>query len=485
MVSAELAPLAKTGGLADAVAGLAGALAARGHDVRVLMPRYPHLPPAGWTETTAGETGDMRFVELSGDGEGPRVYAVSAPDLTDGDAIYLADDRDGPRFLRLCRAAVASEAALGWRPDIVHCHDWHSALVPALLRARTATPAPLAAARCVLTLHNIGFQGIFPAEVLQPGAPIESGALDAGAAGADLDAFVETNDAGERVVNFLKTGIRYADRITTVSPRYAAEIQSSAEYGMGLEDLLRARSDDLRGILNGVDYRLWSPETDPLISPHYGRADPSGKRLVKSALCAALSLPPGPPLVGVVTRLFYQKGIDLLVGALPALLERTDARFALLGSGDADIEQALADAAKRHPDRISFTRGYDETLAHRILAGSDIVLVPSRYEPCGLTQMYALRYGTIPVVRATGGLADTIGHFDPATGEGNGSVFEHADVEGLIWGLTTALGWHASPDTWTRLIDNAMRADFSWARQAEPYEALYRELLDDARIPPK
>ncbi|MBN1239877.1 MAG: glycosyltransferase, partial [Gammaproteobacteria bacterium] len=290
-------------------------------------------------------------------------------------------------------------------------------------------------------------------------------------------ALIEPNGDGEPFVNFLKTGIRFAERITTVSPRYAEEIQSSPEFGMGLEDLLRERRHELSGILNGVDYRLWSPETDPFIEPHFSRADPAGKQLVKRALCAALSLPEQAPLVGVVTRLFYQKGIDLLVDALPVLLEQTDACFALLGSGDAELERALAQAAARHPDRVSFTRGYDEALAHRILAGSDLVLVPSRYEPCGLTQMYALRYGTVPVVRATGGLADTIRHFDPATGQGNGSVFDHADVDGLIWGLTTALLWYADAHAWRRLVDNGMRADFSWARQAEPYEALYRELL--------
>jgi starch synthase len=325
--------------------------------------------------------------------------------------------------------------------------------------------APPRRPRCLLTLHNVGYQGVFPEEILERRGCTELGAL--------------RNEAERSAhsVNFLKLGIRYADALTTVSPTYAREIQLP-EFGMGLEDALRARAGDLTGILNGVDYREWSPETDPFLEPHYTRTNLAGKRRIKAALSAALGLPDdGAPLIGVVTRLVWQKGIDLLAAALPALLENTRARFALLGSGDAELERTLAELAARHSGRIAFRAGYDEALAHRILAGADFIAVPSRYEPCGLTQLYAMRYGTVPIVRATGGLADSVHPFDAARGTGDGSVFEHADSEGLIWGVTTALGWYDDPSLWPRVIDNAMRADFSWAHQAPEYEALYERLL--------
>jgi starch synthase len=345
-------------------------------------------------------------------------------------------------------------------PDIVHCHDWHTALVPVLLRADGTVPS-----RSVLTLHNIGYQGVFPASAVD---------LEAH---APLRPWVDETTSPP-MINFLRTGIRAADSLTTVSPTYAAEIQRS-DFGMGLEDVLQERSADLAGILNGVDYSIWDPRVDPHLDVHYGPEDVRPKSEIKRALCAQLGLSfrRDAPLLGVVTRLATQKGIDLLVAILPGLLERTSATLALLGSGDGDLERELEQIAERAPQRMSFTCGYDEALAHRILAGSDIVLVPSRYEPCGLTQMYALRYGSIPVVRATGGLADTVVHFDPAAGTGNGSVFEHADGQALAWGIDQALGWFADGAKWRTLMRNAMAADFAWSRQAPHYVALYERLL--------
>jgi starch synthase len=248
---------------------------------------------------------------------------------------------------------------------------------------------------------------------------------------------------------------------------------------MGLEDALAARSDDVVGILNGVDYDSWGPDSDPYIGVRYDTADIAPKYRLKGALCKRLGLLPdqNAPLLGFVSRLAEQKGIDLIVEALPTLLATTRANFAFLGSGDRLLADELMRLASEHPQRISFAEGYSEPLAHQILAGSDIALVPSRYEPCGLTQMYALRYGTIPVVRATGGLADTVHHYDPALGRGNGAVFLDADVGGLLWGIRCALGWFDEPRSWARLIANAMAADFSWRKQVRPYEALYRSLL--------
>jgi starch synthase len=458
-VAAELAPLAKTGGLGDAVAGLCNALARRGHDVRVLLPKYSDLPRLGRDAVTAvHERPPYRFVELGG--EGPRTYLVDLAELT-GSGVYAADERDGARFLKLSTAAAELGDALGWRADVLHCHDWHAALTPVAIRAARATgtaPPP-----CVLTLHNIGYQGVFGETVLDLGGP-------------GLRASIAADAVADGAVNFLRAGLRAADAITTVSPTYAAEIRTPA-FGMGLEDVLGERSDALLGILNGVDYAVWSPASDPYIDARWDATDLAPKHALKQAFRARLGLPVDGPLIGLVSRLVAQKGIDLVAAALPALLAETRASFVALGSGDDGLTAQLRHIAASHPQRVSFTEGYDEALAHHILAASDLTLVPSRYEPCGLTQMYALRYGTIPVVRATGGLADTVQHFDPATGRGTGSVFRDADPGGLLWGVRTALAWHADARAWRQLVANAMAADFSWHVQARPYEALYRKLV--------
>jgi starch synthase len=485
MVCSEFAPLAKTGGLGDAVAGLSEALCARGHDVRVLLPKYSHLPLAGTQTRPAVQAGTRhRYFELippaaTGAGAaasvppargasaslksrraGPRVYLLDLAELTPGE-IYLADDRDAGRFIRLADAAVELGDAIGWRPDVLHCHDWHAALVPLAQRARhPERPVPT-----VLTLHNIGYQGIFADTVLATYGLEEIEALTA------PDALVGGS------INFLRAGLRAADILTTVSRTYAREIRTPA-FGMGLEDVLNDRADDLVGILNGVDYDVWSPTSDPFIATHYDATNVTPKYRIKGALAQRAGLLPdqNAPLLGAVSRLATQKGIDLVTAVLPELIAETRANFVFLGSGDAVVAADLRRLATAHPRRIAFTDGYDEQLAHQIFAGSDIVLVPSRYEPCGLTQMYALRYGTIPVVRATGGLADTIQHFDPEAGTGNGSLFRDADAPGLLWGVRSALAWFDDPPAWSRLMANAMAADFSWRKQVRHYEALYRRL---------
>jgi starch synthase len=457
MVCSEFAPWAKTGGLGDAVAGLGGALAAAGHDVRVLLPHYAHLPPApGPSAVVATPLGTQRIAELANAG-GARVFTVDLGEPS-GSPIYTGDVRDAGRFLRLA-AAAAVFAPEGWRPHVVHCHDWHAALTPVVQRL-TGSAVP-----SILTLHNVGYQGVFPIEVLDEHAA------------AGLPHAIAADARGAGTVNFLRAGLRSATRISTVSPTYATEILAP-EFGMGLEDVLVARRADVVGILNGVDYGVWSPERDPFIAARYSAADLAPKRRNKQALLAQLGLDGGngDPLVGLVTRLAGQKGIDLLVAALPTLLAETRACFAILGSGEAWLAAELRRFATEQPRRVAFVDGYDEALSHRIFAGSDITVVPSRYEPCGLTQMYALRYGTVPVVRATGGLADTIAHFDPATGAGNGSVFRDADVGGLLWGLRTALGWYDDERAFARAMANGMAADFSWRRQVPRYEDLYRSV---------
>jgi starch synthase len=465
MVASEFAPLAKTGGLADAVTGLCGALAARGHDVRVLLPRYAHLADeSAAAPVAAGDAARFYAAEpaVRDAKKAPRVYLLDLGPLT-ADAIYTGDERDGARFLALAAAALELGPALDWEPDVLHCHDWHAALTPVLQRGRAAQSRR----PTVLTLHNIGYQGVFADTV-------------AAAAGHPELPSAFTADAHRGgTLNYLRAGVRAADAITTVSPTYAQEIRTSA-YGMGLEDLLAARSADLVGILNGVDYETWSPEVDPYLTHHhYDAANLTPKYRLKGELCGQLGLLPdqNAPLIGVVSRLVEQKGIDLVTTALPTLLAETRINFACLGSGDPALCTSLELLARQHPRRVAFLNRYDERLAHAIFAGSDIALIPSRYEPCGLTQMYALRYGTIPVVRATGGLADTIQHFDPRTGAGNGSVFRDADPSGLLWGIRCALAWFDEPAAWSRLIGNAMAADFSWRKQVRPYETLYRRLL--------
>jgi len=474
MVCSEFAPYAKTGGLADAVTGLSNALAARGHDVRVLLPKYAHLPPAGTAAKPLDSgAGKHRYFELAatrtrgatatGRGRrvsGPTVYLLDLAELTPG-GIYHGDERDGGRFLRLAEAAVELAEVLDWRPDVLHCHDWHAALVPVVQRSRApARPIPT-----VLTLHNIGYQGLFPDTVLTR-------------YGADAISDAIAPDAlGGGTVNFLRAGLRAADAVTTVSPTYAEEIRTPA-FGMGLEDVLDARADGVVGILNGVDYDVWDPSIDPFLDVHYDALNLSAKYTIKGALAQRVGLLPdlNSPLLGVVSRLTPQKGIDLISAVLPTILATTRASFVGLGSGDDSVAAHLRGLAAANPRRVAFVEAYDEPLAHRIFAGADIALVPSRYEPCGLTQMYALRYGTIPVVRATGGLADTIRHFDPATGLGNGSVFRDADPGGLLWGIKSALAWFDDPPAWSRVIANAMATDFSWRKQAKPYESLYRGL---------
>jgi starch synthase len=461
MACAEFAPLAKTGGLADAVTGLADTLAGRGHDVRVLLPRYAHLAAAGKPLRPVGRRGRPEFAQLDAVAGRPRVYLVELGALA-AETIYTGDDRDAGRFLRLAAGALELSTALGWRPDILHCHDWHAALVPVLRRAT----GDARLGRTVLTLHNVGYQGVFATRVLDDyGRP-------------ELRAAIASDAQAGGHVNFLRAGLHAADVVTTVSPTYAREIRTPA-FGMGLDDLLRLRGDDLVGILNGVDYAVWNPTTDPFIDDHYDAGDLAPKRRLKGALARRLGLATGDgaPLIGVVTRLAAQKGIDLLAAVLPTLLAESRASIAVLGSGDITLAAELTRLAREHPGRASFTDGYDEGLAHLIFAGSDLTLVPSRYEPCGLTQMYALRYGTIPVVRATGGLADTIQHYDPAQGSGNGSVFRDADPAGLLWGIRTALGWYDDASAWSRLVANAMAADFSWRHRAPDYESLYRRLV--------
>ncbi len=472
-VTAELSPHAKAGGLADAAGALSSALHARGVDLRVFLPLYAAIDRGSLTlaqepglEALDLVLGSHRYhyaVRRARRASGPDLFLVDCPELFGRPGVYGDGHDEHRRFALLCHAALAACARTGFRPDVVHCHDWHTALVPTLLRQQYGREPALAAARSLFTIHNLGYQGWLPGHLAgELGLP--DGAVDLSGGS----------------VNLLRQGLRDAHAVSTVSPTYAREI-CTPELGMGLDDVLRARGEPVAGILNGVDYSVWDPATDPHLPHRYSADDLAGKTAMRAVLCDRLGLENRPDrlLVGIVSRLVWQKGLDLLGGALAGPLSRGRIALAVLGSGEPANEAMLDGLARAHPGRVAFVRGYDESLAHWIEAGADAFLMPSRYEPCGLNQMYSLRYGTVPMVRRTGGLADSVSHFDPATGEGTGVVFNDADQGAVRWAVETAADWHADPALWRRIVANGMRADFSWGRQVGEYLELYERVCRD------
>src|SRR3954452_1133361 len=473
--AAELFPWVKTGGLGDVIAALPPALAALDIDVRLVLPGFtafldalPLTEIARLRTPFAAERVRIALAELPD--SGVRAYLVDHPAFYDrpGSPYADPDGRDWPdnhrRFALLgwAAAALAQGADPKWRPDILHAHDWHAGLAPAYLRA-VGAPVP-----SVFTVHNLAYQGFFPA------AGFADLALPPGFFSIDGVEFYGG-------VSFLKAGLFYADRLTTVSPTYAREIQTPA-FGNGLDGLLRSRAGVLSGILNGVDPKIWSPENDALLPRRYGIDDAAaGKAAAKAALQRRLGLAVEPEalLFGGVTRLSSQKGLDLLLAALPALIAE-GAQLALLGSGDAALEAGFAAAAAAHPGRAGIVVGYDEALSHLVMAGADSVLVPSRFEPCGLTQLYALRYGALPLVRRTGGLADTVVDANAVTlaeGAATGFVFDDESPDALLGAAQRAAALYADRGAWQRVMRQAMTGDFSWEASARQYLALYRQLV--------
>ncbi len=476
LLTSEMMPFAKTGGLADVAGALSLELAQRGIDIRPFMPLYRSVRQGPWKfepVPTVQRVGialgaskyEFSLLTARFPDSGVSAWFIDCPPLFDRGSLYTSDPDEHHRFLLFTRAVIESCQRLQFAPDIFHCNDWHAALLPLLLRTAYAWDALFARSRTVLTIHNIGYQGIMPAS-----------------AAADLDlgagvALLEAGDLAAGVINALKNGITLADAVTTVSPTYAREICASP-LGMGMEQALRARADGVTGILNGVDYRLWDPQVDPLLKVHFAPGDLAGKLANKYQALAAhgVTFVRSRPLLAIVSRLTDQKGFDLLIEVLPKLLQQRDFNLIVLGEGEPVYERFFAAMAQRFAGRVGFRAAYDEALAHLMEAGGDIFLMPSRYEPCGLNQMYSLRYGTIPIVHKTGGLADSVQHFDPASGHGTGCVFNDFDTAAISWALNTCLDWFAKPALWRRLMANAMAQDFSWGRQIGEYEALFRRV---------
>ena len=478
-VGAEVVPLVKTGGLADVLGALPQALIEQGADVRLLLPGLPAIlaavsnlapgfefGPLFGAARIALRLGRMPHSEV-------RVYVIDAPYLyrRDGgpyqsdDGSEWADNLQRFGLLGWVGAHLAAgELDPGWAPDVLHAHDWHAAMACAYVAAHPATRA-----RTVFTVHNLAYQGLFPSD-------------DFRLLGLPSRFMASTGLEYHHQVSFMKAGLKFAGRVTTVSPTYAREI-ATPEFGCGLDGVIRSRAGAVRGILNGVDGAIWDPATDTGLAARYSARKPAAKSACKAALQTELGLEvrASAPLFGVVSRLTSQKGLDLLLDALPVLL-RGGGQLALQGTGDAALEAAFAAAARAHPHAVAVRIGYDEAFAHRLIAGADAIVVPSRFEPCGLTQLYGLRYGTLPVVRRVGGLADTVvDASDEAvrTGHATGFGFDAASVADLAGALQRAITTFAKPAVWKALMASAMTQDFSWEGAAKAYGALYESLMTE------
>jgi starch synthase len=476
-VSSEGLPYSKTGGLADVVEALPKALAEGGHEVAVLLPRYRGNKAVGMVvpNLTVPLGHLLRFPSIV-EGEtiaGVRYFFVDDPEYFDRDQLYgdkTGDYKDNAeRFAEFSRVAIEFAKRV-WLPDVIHCHDWQAALVPVILRTQHAEDPVVRSLPVVFTIHNLAYQGLFPYTALR----------DIG-----LPDMLFTMDRLEFYgkVNFLKGGLIFSDYLTTVSRRYAKEIQTP-EYGAGLEGVIRGRGERLVGILNGVDYSIWSPEADTFIPQHYSAQNLEGKKVCKRALLESFDLPSDNlerPLVGIISRFVDQKGFDLISEVAGDLMQE-DLTLVALGTGLPQYEKLFKDLAEKYPSRLGLKIGYDNALAHRIEAGSDMFLMPSRYEPCGLNQIYSLRYGTVPVVRATGGLDDTIQNFDPKTGQGTGFKFEEYSGTALLACMRSALKAYRDRASWRKLQANSMARDFSWKASAAAYVTVY-EAARRARIP--
>jgi starch synthase len=468
--ASECVPFAKTGGLADVVGALPRALAAMGHEVSVFLPRYRQTklanPKTLIRSVTIPYDDKYRFCSVldGGSKDGVKFYFIDYPYFFDREGLYQTPAGDysdnAERFSMYSRAVLEASKQLGV-PDVFHCHDWQAALVPVLLRTHYGEDPELVRVPVVFTIHNMGYQGNFSPETL----PLLT---------LPWDLFTMDKMEFFGRVNFLKGALVFSDFITTVSKRYSEEIQTS-EYGFGLEGVLRARASTVTGILNGVDYDDWSPEKDKLIAANYSAASLDGKALCKKDLLEQFSLAsadPKLPVIGIVSRFATQKGFDLIAQVADRLV-REDAIIVALGTGEKDYEDLFRKLAQAFPRKFGVKVGFDNTLAHKIEAGSDMFLMPSRYEPSGLNQMYSLKYGTVPIVRATGGLDDTIEPFDITTGRGTGFKFWDYTGEAMLATIKAALALFKDQASWQKLMKNGMAKDHSWGVSAKEYVRVY------------
>ncbi len=481
MASAEASPFAKTGGLADVTSSLSKALADRGHEVAIVIPKYLMIDRNGFRSepidipllTRIGgeeQTGWIHRGTLPG--SDCQVYFVTNDHYFNRNGLYQENGKDYPdnleRFVFFCRGVLELIRSEEFVPDILHCHDWQTTLLPAYLESNyEAIHQSTQSMKTVFTTHNIAFQGFFPRDQFET---------------TGLPWTLFTPDGVEYYgdMNLMKAGLVYSDAVTTVSERYASEIMTP-EYGCGLESVLLSVKDRVHGILNGVDYDLWNPETDSQIDSNYSLKDLSGKRRCKAALQKKVGLPEKAdvPLLGSVGRFDRQKGLDLVADIMENLLLRGEGQFVILGAGDPEIEKQFQRLQESFPERVRVRTGIDEELAHQIQAGVDMFLMPSRFEPCGLAQLYSLKYGTVPIVRLTGGLADTIRDFNDAQKDGFGFVFNKADSKELLKAVERAISVFRDKTAWESLMKRGMAQDFSWDVSAERYEALYTQLMQE------
>ena len=472
-VSSEVVPFAKTGGLADVAGALPKAIKEIGHDIRVYMPRYKKIDSEKWKLMLAakgievemgGAKEEVDILETKMPGSDLMVYFAENRHFAGRDELYVDRGRDYPdnceAFLAFCRAAIPCLKRLDWIPDVIHCNDWQSAPLVLYLHELRRRQPTLKRTASVYSIHNMAYQGSFSEEKIPLLNEIDRGNL-----------------VLQGKINFAKAGVLFSDVISTVSETYSREIQTE-EFGYGLDPLMQKRSADVYGIVNGLDYGLWNPARDPRIVKRFSRMTLSLKVQNKDALQEEMGLPvKDVPLIGMISRLDVQKGFDILAEAIEEIMH-LNCQLVVLGTGDPKYHKLLEKMKKEYPEHIGIKLGFDADLAQRIYAGSDMFLMPSKYEPCGLGQLISFKYGTIPVVRKTGGLADTVHDFDPESGKGDGFVFEEYSASALLDAIKRAMSVYSNRSVWKDIQEKVMQYDYSWDASAKKYVSLYMKALD-------